>query len=102
MRLARAADWQGWRWLLPLLIIGAYLLAELPDLDRYPALNYDEGEEMAPAYKLATRGVFGSDLMAGFYHAEVHLYYMLPLYLLAVGAVLVATERPRKPTLVQL
>jgi len=86
-RGGRAPGWQGWRWVLLGLIVGAYLLAELPYLDRYPLLNYDEGEELAPAYKLATRGIFGSDMMAGFYHAEEHVYYMMPLYLLALGAV---------------
>jgi 4-amino-4-deoxy-L-arabinose transferase-like glycosyltransferase len=84
---ARAIAWGGWRWVLLGLVAGAYLLAELPYLDRYPLLNYDEGEEMAPAYKLATQGIFGSDLMSGFYRAEAHLYYMMPLYMLFMGAV---------------
>jgi len=83
----RAARWPGWRWVLLGLLVSAFLWAELPYLDRYPLLNYDEGEEMAPAYKLATSGVFGSDLMAGFYHAEANLYYMMPAYLLLLGAV---------------
>ncbi len=81
------AGWPGWRWVLLGLLVSAYLLAELPYLDRYPLLNYDEGEEMAPAYKLATRGIFGSDLMAGFYRAEAHVYYMMPLYMLLMGGV---------------
>ena len=85
--LTRAAEWRGWRWVLLGLVVSAYLLAELPYLDRYPLLNYDEGEEMAPAYKLATQGVFGSDLMTGFYRAETRLYYMLPVYMLLMGAV---------------
>jgi 4-amino-4-deoxy-L-arabinose transferase-like glycosyltransferase len=83
----RVFGWRGWRWALLGLVVGAYLLAELPYLDRYPLLNYDEGEEIAPAYKLATRGVFGSDMMAGFYHAETRVYYMLPLFLLSMGVV---------------
>jgi len=79
--------WGGWRWVLLGLLVSAFLSAELPYLNRYPLLNYDEGEEMAPAYKLATTGVFGSDLMTGFYHAEANLYYMMPAYLLLMGAV---------------
>jgi 4-amino-4-deoxy-L-arabinose transferase-like glycosyltransferase len=66
--------------------VAAFLWAELPYLNRYPLLNYDEGEEMAPAAKLAATGIFGSDLMAGFYHAESNLYYMMPAYLLLLGA----------------
>jgi 4-amino-4-deoxy-L-arabinose transferase-like glycosyltransferase len=86
-RWTRAARWRGWTWVLLGLVVAAYLWAELPYLDQYPLFNYDEGEIMAPAYKLVTRGILGTDLLTGFYRAEAHLYYLMPLYPLLMGAV---------------
>src|SRR5437660_2524315 len=49
------------------------------DLGNHPPVSSDEGEIMAVSYKLATQGVLGSDLQAGFFHAEDHHFLTLPV-----------------------
>jgi 4-amino-4-deoxy-L-arabinose transferase-like glycosyltransferase len=57
--------------------IGAY------NLGNYRPISNDEMELMAVAYKLATQGVLGSDLYAGFFGADQHFLITLPLQHLA-------------------
>ena len=82
-----AAGLPIWAWLGLILLAVIYLAAELPYLDRFPLLNYDEGEIMAPAYHLAEAGVYGSELFTGYYGADQHVYYFMPLYPLLMGGV---------------
>ena len=49
------------------------------NLGNYRPVSNDEMELMAVAYKLATRGVLGSDLYAGFFNADQHFMITLPL-----------------------
>jgi len=42
-------------------------------------------EIAAPAFKLATQGIYGNDLFAGFYGAEKHYYVFMPMYPIAVA-----------------
>lgn len=49
------------------------------NLDRFPGVYEDEPWLLAPAYKLATQGVFGSDLFTGFHHIEQHYFESMPL-----------------------
>src|SRR6267143_4524711 len=49
------------------------------NLGNYRPVSNDEMELMAVAYKLATQGVLGSDLYAGFYNADQHFMITLPL-----------------------
>src|SRR5258708_36954631 len=49
------------------------------NLGNYRPVSNDEMELMAVAYKLATWGVLGSDLYAGFYNADQHFMITLPL-----------------------
>ncbi|HLF71253.1 MAG TPA: hypothetical protein VI759_03800 [Dehalococcoidia bacterium] len=60
-------------------LAGVYLLTVLPALGDDPIAGGDEGWIMSAAGKLATDGVFGSDLFRGFYGAEQHYYFNLPL-----------------------
>src|SRR5216683_5569814 len=53
--------------------IGAY------NLGNYRPVSNDEMELMAVAYKLASQGVLGSDLYAGFFGADQHFLITLPL-----------------------
>ncbi len=62
-----------------------YALAVLPYLDRFPVLDPAQAGIMAPAYKLATQGIYGNDLYRGLYHAETRNYEYMPLYALAVA-----------------
>lgn len=49
------------------------------NLANYPPWSNDEGELMAAGYKLATQGVLGSDMYAGFFQEDQHLLETLPL-----------------------
>jgi len=49
------------------------------NLGNYRPVSNDEMELMAVAYKLATQGVLGSDLYAGFFNADQHFMITLPL-----------------------
>lgn len=63
-----------------------YLVVSLDGLAVVPPVTDDEAWIASSAHKLATEGVFGSDLMRGFFGGERHTYHHMPLYaqLLAV------------------
>ncbi len=67
--------WVGWTLALTLVFgrVAAY------NLGNYRPVSNDEMELMAVAYKLATQGVLGSDLYAGFFNADQHFLITLPL-----------------------
>src|ERR1051325_9166622 len=68
--------WLGW--MLALTAVFAGLAAV--NLDAYPPISGDEAWIMSVAYKLATQGVFGSDLYAGLFNAEQHYFIALPVH----------------------
>ena len=70
-----------------LLGVLAYLAVTVPRLGVFPPVGEDEPWIAAAPYKLATQGVFGSDLFAGYYGMEHHHYEHMPLYPLAQAAV---------------
>ncbi|HLZ28417.1 MAG TPA: hypothetical protein VKV73_13945 [Chloroflexota bacterium] len=49
------------------------------NLGNYRPVTNDEVELISVAYKLATQGIFGSDLFAGFFGADQHFFFVLPL-----------------------
>jgi len=61
-------------------LTAACLAVTLPDLGRYPRVHGDDSWVMSASYKLATTGVFGSDLYAGFDGADQHYFIALPVY----------------------
>lgn len=61
-------------------LAGWYLLATLPYLADFPIVGWAQTMIAAPAYKLATLGVYGSDMFTGFYRAEHRNYDHMPLY----------------------
>ena len=76
------------RWGVPvvlLLLTGWYLAGTLPYLDRYPRLEAAQMGIVAPAHRLATDGIYGNKLYAGFYGMEAHNYEYMPLYPLLVA-----------------
>src|SRR3954470_15488619 len=58
--------------------IAVFLVSVLPNLGNHPSVTDDEVWVLSAAYKLATQGVFGSDLFRGFYHADQHYYFNMP------------------------
>ena len=68
-----------------LLLMGWYAWATLPYLDRYPRLEAAQMGIVAPAHKLATEGIYGNELYAGYYGMETHNYEYMPLYPLLVA-----------------
>lgn len=62
-----------------------YGAVTLPWLDRFPLLEAAQNGIAAPAWKLATTGVYGNDLYAGFHRAEELNYEYMPLFPLAVA-----------------
>jgi 4-amino-4-deoxy-L-arabinose transferase-like glycosyltransferase len=70
-----------WRVAMVLIfLVGWYSLATLPYLDNFPRPTQDETQIAAPAYKLATQGIYGQDLYTGYYHSERYVYEFLPLH----------------------
>ncbi|MGH9173816.1 MAG: ArnT family glycosyltransferase, partial [Vicinamibacterales bacterium] len=68
-------------WLASTLGLSAvYIAATIPNLARYPHLSGDDSWVMSASHKLATTGVFGSDLYAGFHGADVRYFIALPVY----------------------
>ena len=71
-----------------LVVAAAILLASvLPNLANHPTLTDDEAWVMSASYKLATEGVFGSDMFQGFYGAESHYFFNMPGHHFVVAAV---------------
>jgi 4-amino-4-deoxy-L-arabinose transferase-like glycosyltransferase len=69
------------RWQAVLLVSGvAFLALSLDHLSVFPAVGEDEPWIAAAPYKLATQGVYGSDLFAGYYGVDRHNYQHMPLY----------------------
>jgi len=74
-RFAGAATWL----LFTLGCAAAFAALAAYNLANYRPVTNDEVELIAVAYKLATRGVLGSDLYAGFYGADEHFFITLPV-----------------------
>jgi 4-amino-4-deoxy-L-arabinose transferase-like glycosyltransferase len=73
-----------------LLVAGAalvvYLSLCLVRLEVVPAVGDDEGWIASSSFKLATEGVYGSDLLTGYFGSEHHTFHHLPLYPLLQAA----------------
>src|SRR5262245_10161038 len=65
---------------LALLGLVAYLLVTFSRLAVFPPVGEDEPWIAAAPYKLATQGVFGSDLFTGYYGLERHQYEQMPVF----------------------
>ncbi|HEX5164514.1 MAG TPA: glycosyltransferase family 39 protein [Thermomicrobiales bacterium] len=79
VRVDRRSEVLGWA-AFTFLLSCALLAFVLPDLGRYPTVSGDDSWVMSASYKLATEGVFGSDLYAGFHGADQHYFVALPVY----------------------
>lgn len=64
-----------------------YLFVSLSDLTVHPPVGEDEPWIAAAPFKLASEGVYGSDLFAGYYGVERHNYQHMPLYPLAQAGI---------------
>lgn len=57
-----------------------YLVLSLDHLSVFPPVGGDEPWIAAAPYKLATQGVYGSDLFAGYYGVDRHNYQHMPVF----------------------
>lgn len=64
-----------------------YLAISLRHLDTIPVVHEDEPWQASTSWKLATEGVFGTDLFAGFSGMERRYYGFMPLHPLLQAAV---------------
>jgi len=64
-----------------------YLAVSFDHLSTFPKVGEDEPWIAAAPYKLATSGVYGDDLFAGYYGVEQRNYQQMPLYPLIEAAV---------------
>lgn len=71
--------------LAALLLAYAAIIAHRPTLA--PPVGQDEPWIASVAFKLATRGVYGSDVFAGYYGMEHHYYDFMPVYPLLLAGV---------------
>jgi 4-amino-4-deoxy-L-arabinose transferase-like glycosyltransferase len=65
---------------LLVLAIAILFVSVLPNLANHPTLTDDEAWVMSSAYKLAEEGVFGSDMFAGFFHADERYFFNMPAH----------------------
>ena len=70
-----------------LLACALFLAFVLPNLANHPAPTDDEIWILSASHKLATEGVFGTDLFAGFYRADEVYFFNMPLHHLVLAAV---------------
>lgn len=63
-----------------------YLFVSLSHLSVFPPVGEDEPWIAAASYKLATHGLYGSDLFAGYYGMDQHVYEHMPVYSLLEAA----------------
>ncbi|MBI3760965.1 MAG: hypothetical protein HY260_03770, partial [Chloroflexi bacterium] len=54
-------------------------------LDRFPTVHQDEPWILSPGYKLFSQGVYGSDLLVGYYGMERHYFEFMPLMSILQG-----------------
>ena len=66
--------------------LALYLLVSLRHLEALPQVYEDEPWLASTGFKLATRGIFGSDMFAGFYGMESHYYEYMPLQPMLLAA----------------
>jgi 4-amino-4-deoxy-L-arabinose transferase-like glycosyltransferase len=66
--------------------VAILLVSVVPNLADHPVPTDDEVWVMSAAYKLAEEGVFGSDMFAGFFHADERYFFNMPLHHFAVAA----------------
>ncbi|MPZ47746.1 MAG: hypothetical protein GEU75_00240 [Dehalococcoidia bacterium] len=64
------------------------LVSTLPNLANHPVITDDEMWVFSAAYKLATEGVFGSDMFEGFYNADSRYYFNMPAHHFAIAGAL--------------
>jgi 4-amino-4-deoxy-L-arabinose transferase-like glycosyltransferase len=67
-------------------VAAVYLVTVLPNLENDPIAGGDEGWIISASAKLAEQNVFGTDLFGGFYGAEEHYYFNLPLHHIILAA----------------
>ncbi len=72
--------------LLTLLLL--FWFISLRHLTTLPPVYEDEPWQVSTAWKLATNGVFGSDIFAGFYHMEQRYYGYMPIHPMFMAGVL--------------
>ncbi|HWO72664.1 MAG TPA: glycosyltransferase family 39 protein, partial [Dehalococcoidia bacterium] len=70
-----------------LLACALFLAFVLPNLANHPAPTDDEIWILSASHKLATKGVFGTDLFAGFYRADEVYFFNMPLHHVVLAAV---------------
>ena len=68
------------------LSFAVFAVVSLRHLDVIPPVHEDEPWQASVAYKLATEGIFGSDLFSGFYHMEERYYDFMPVSPLILSA----------------
>lgn len=61
-------------------ILLVYAALTLRHLDRTPAVHEDEPWIASVAWKVATKGVYGSDMFRGYYNSDTHYSGFPPLY----------------------
>ena len=72
--------------LAPCIFLFLFWAVSVWNLDRLPAVHDDEVWILSPGYTLFTRGVYGSDLLAGFSQIENIYLEFMPLMSLLQGA----------------
>ena len=77
--MKRVSCWMAHRATVVALLLLFWALT-VYQLGNWPPVHQDEPWQASPAYGLATRGVFGASIFAGFDHMDQRNYHFLPLF----------------------
>src|SRR5262249_54412144 len=66
--------------LIALAAVVLYAIGTLTYVDRFPAVSQDEPWIASSGYNLATTGMLGTNLFAGFHGMERHHFVQMPVY----------------------
>src|SRR5262245_54381740 len=81
----RVSSWLATAGLVALLLL--YLTISLRHLAIVPRVYEDEPWQASTGWKLATQGVFGSDMFAGFYKMDQRYYGYMPIHPLLLAVI---------------
>lgn len=70
-----------------IIVVAVFLTISLRHLDTVPPVHEDEPWQASVGAKLATEGVFGSDLMGGFHGSERRFYGFMPVHSMLLSVV---------------
>src|SRR5262245_31924845 len=67
-------------WSVVAIVLAVYAFVSINHLTVFPPMGEDEPWIAASPYKLATQGIYGSDLFAGYYGMDQHSFHHMRVF----------------------